>query len=255
MNRRSTAKIRVDAQPIFILSSSPWRESSLWLEVFSRDYGRVALVARSARKRQSDLRGVLMPFVPVEAAWFGQQDNYTLHTATWRGGWAQPTGQELMSAWYVNELLLKLTAREDAMPRLYDALVAVMRALSHKKDTATALRQFEWQLLQNLGLAPDLSVDTHEQGLDAQAQYWMLPEQAPFKVGSDARFSHVREAVKVTGATLLALKGEQDWSPEVHKEALRLNRNLIQFRLPYGLRSREVLQQLNEWKQQLNFHL
>ena len=118
MSRRSTAKIRVDAQPIFILSSSPWRESSLWLEVFSRDYGRVALIARSARKRQSDLRGVLMPFVPVEAAWFGQQDNYTLHTATWRGGWAQPTGQELMSAWYVNELLLNLTAREDAMPRL-----------------------------------------------------------------------------------------------------------------------------------------
>ena len=255
MNRRSTAKIRVDAQPVFILSSSPWRESSLWLEVFSRDYGRVALVARSARKRQSDLRGVLMPFVPVEAAWFGQQDNYTLHTATWRGGWAQPTGQELMSAWYVNELLLKLTAREDAMPRLYEALVDVMRSLSHKEDTATALRQFEWQLLQNLGLAPDLSMDTHEQNLDAQAQYWMLPEHAPFKVGSDARFSHVREAVKVTGATLLALKGEQDWSPESHKEALRLNRNLIQFRLPYGLRSREVLQQLNEWKQQLNFHL
>ncbi len=91
--------------------------------------------------------------------------------------------------------------------------------------------------------------------MEPQAQDWMLPEQAPFKVGSDARFSHVREAVKVTGSTLLALKGVQDWSPDAHKEALRLNRTLIQFRLPYGLRSREVLQQLNEWKQQLNFHL
>lgn len=255
MSRRLAAKIRVDAQPIFILSSSPWRESSLWLEVFSRDYGRVALIARSARKRQSDLRGVLVPFVPVQAAWFGQQDSYTLHTAQWLGGWAQPSGQELMSAWYVNELLLKLSAREDAMPKLFDALQRVMQALSRKQATAEALRVFEWTLLQNLGLATDLSVDSHEQPLDAAARYWMRPEHLPFKVGSDARFGFVRDAVEISGASLLALEGHMPWTANAHKEVLRLNRNLIQFRLPHGLHSREVLQQLQEWKQTLSLHL
>lgn len=239
---------------MFILSSSPWRESSLWLEVFSRDHGRVALVARSARKRQSDLRGVLMPFVPLQAAWFGQLEWYTLHTAQWLGGWAQPSGQELMSAWYVNELVMKLTAREDAMPHLYDAMVEVMRALGGKQNTAQALRVFEWRLLQNLGLAPDLNTDRHEQALDAASQYWMLPEQLPFRAGSDARYSHVRGAVSVSGATLLALSQQGMWSEQAHKEALRLNRSMIQFRLPQGLQSREVLQQLNEWKQTLNLH-
>lgn len=252
MNRRSSAKIRVDAQPVFILSSSPWRESSLWLEVFSRDYGRVALIARSARKRQSDLRGLLTPFVPIEAAWFGQQDSYTLHTAKWLGGWAQPSGQELMSAWYVNELLLKLTAREEVLPQVYEQLQNVMHALSTKTDTAQALRIFEWRLLQSLGLAPDLSQDSHEQSLDEAAWYWMRPENAPMKVGSDARVNHLREAVQVSGATLMALQGQVAWNEQSHKQALRLNRSLIQFRLPHGLQSREVLQQLQEWKHTLN---
>lgn len=255
LSRQSSAKIRVDAQPMFILSSSPWRESSLALEVFSRDYGRLSLIARSARKRQSDLRGVLTPFVPLQAAWFGQNEHYTLHTAHWLGGWAQPTGQALMSAWYVNELLLKLTAREDAMPHLYQGLFEVMQALSHNQNTGQALRQFEWCVLQGLGVAPDLRLDEHEQVLDTHSQYWMRPEHAPFKIGSDARVSHMRDAVVVTGSTLLALQGLAPWSDIAHKEALRLNRSLIQFRLPQGVYSRNVLQQLQQWKQDLNLHL
>ena len=255
LSRQTVRKIRIDAQPMFILSTSPWRESSLSLEVFTRDYGKISLIARSARKRQSDLRGVLMPFVPIEASWFGQNGHYTLHTATWLGGWAQPQGQALMSAWYVNELLLNLTAKEDAMPNVYQCVYHTMQALSTTPNQAPILRVFEWQLLKSLGLAPDLSVDQQEQPLHAQADYWMRPEHAPFKVGSDARISHMRDAVTVSGATLLALNGQMPWSEITQKEALRLNRRLIQFRLPQGLHSRNVLQQLQHWKQELNLHL
>ena len=81
---------RIDHQPAFLLSATPWRETSLLVELFSRDYGRVALVARSARKRQSELRGVLVPFVPVCVSWYGKEELKTLHRAEWLGGWPQP---------------------------------------------------------------------------------------------------------------------------------------------------------------------
>ena len=80
---------RVNHQSVFLLATVPWRESSLRLEVWSRDYGRVGLLARSARKRQSELRGVLVSFVPISTSWYGTQDYKTLHRAEWLGGWAQ----------------------------------------------------------------------------------------------------------------------------------------------------------------------
>ena len=118
---------RIDSQPAFLLSATPWRETSLLAELFSRDYGRVAVVARSARKRQSELRGVLVPFVPVNASWYGSQELKTLHRAEWIGGWPQPQGRALFSGLYVNELMLKLTVREDPLPELYDVLARERR--------------------------------------------------------------------------------------------------------------------------------
>ncbi|PKU13685.1 DNA repair protein RecO, partial [Neisseria meningitidis] len=90
---------------------------------------RVALLARSARKRQSELRGVLVPFVPVSVSWYGSQELKTLHRAEWVGGWRQPQGRALFGGLYVNELVLKLTAREDPVPELYDALAEVVEAV------------------------------------------------------------------------------------------------------------------------------
>ena len=81
---------RINHQPAFLLTSSPWRENSLRLEVFSRDYGRVALLARSARARGSELRGILTPFIPLSISWFGKEELKTLHRAEWVGGWQQP---------------------------------------------------------------------------------------------------------------------------------------------------------------------
>ena len=81
---------RINHEPVFLLNAVPWRESSLRLEVFSRRYGRVALLARSARKRQSELRGILVPFVPIDASWYGNTELKTLHRAEWLGGWQGP---------------------------------------------------------------------------------------------------------------------------------------------------------------------
>ena len=70
---------RINQQHVFLLSARPWRENSLRVEAFSRDYGRVSLLARSARTRGSELRGVLLPFVPVSASCYGREELKTLH--------------------------------------------------------------------------------------------------------------------------------------------------------------------------------
>ena len=226
---------RINHEPAFLLASVPWRESSLRLEVFSRSYGRVALLARSARKRQSELRGVLVPFVPMSASWYGSGELKTLHRAEWLGGWPQPQGRALFSGLYVNELVLRLTAREDPQPELYDALQDVLQTLCRQPNHAGALRRFEWKLLDSLGYAPDLQRD----GL-------VRPEEAVMPLEQD----DVRTVaeVAVDGGTLLQLRQGKFDGGEGLQQALQITRLLLDFRLPDGIRSRQVLQQLQRFQ-------
>ena len=199
---------RIDSQPAFLLSATPWRETSLLAELFSRDYGRVAVVARSARKRQSELRGVLVPFVPVQVAWYGKEELKTLHRAEWLGGWPQPQGRALLSGLYVNELVQKLTAREDPQPALYEALRQVMRTLCTEPNHAAALRRFEWTLLTLAGYAPDLQKDSAGCPVEADRQYWLRPEYAvlPLEQRHSLTPAEVQPGVAVDGDVLIQLQ-------------------------------------------------
>ena len=238
---------RVNHQPVFLLATVPWRESSLRLEVWSRDYGRVGLLARSARKRQSELRGVLVSFVPISMSWYGTQDYKTLHRAEWLGGWAQPQGKALLSGLYVNELLLKLTAREDPHPALYDALVDVMQAICCSDNHLAVLRIFEWRLLRELGLAPDLTCDDAGQPIVAEQDYWLRPQFAVM------RLAYARErgmaadlGVVVRGKTLWQLQQACLTDSEALQQVLQLNRMLLDFYVPQGIQSRQIWQQMQQ---------
>ena len=78
-------KQRIEQQPSFVLHTYPWRETSLIAEILSRDHGRVALVAKGARRPQSPLRGVLMAFQPLLVDWSGGGEVKTLVRAEWQG--------------------------------------------------------------------------------------------------------------------------------------------------------------------------
>ncbi|WP_373740103.1 DNA repair protein RecO [Neisseria sp.] len=238
---------RINHQPAFLLTAAPWRESSLWLEMFSRDHGRVALLARSARKRQSELRGVLVPCVPVSASWYGSGELKTLHRAEWLGGWPQPQGRALFSALYANELVLKLTAREDPHPALYDALHKLMRAIAVSDGHTADLRLFEWALLTELGFAPDLRYDGSGNPIAAGRQYWLRPEHAaePLDTAVLRPDSH---GIAVSGETLVQLREAHFTEPAALQQALRLNRMLLDFLLPEGIKSRQVLQQMQAFQ-------
>lgn len=153
----SSGKQRLENEPAFVLHSYPFRETSLLLEVFSRNHGRLAIVARGARRPRSALRGILMQFQPLLLSWFGKGEVHTLRGAEWQGGQPQLSGTTLLCGFYLNELLVNLMARDDAHDRLFDYYRFALHRLAHEQDHAAILRSFEKHLLQELGYA--LSLD------------------------------------------------------------------------------------------------
>src|ERR1017187_8030125 len=156
----------------FVLHSYPFRETSLVLEVFSRQHGRVPLVARGARRPKSALRGLLMSFQPLALSWFGKHELRTLHSAEWQGGQPLLQGTALMCGFYLNELLLNLTARDDPHASLFDYYRQTLQRLVHEEDHASTLRCFEKHLLQELGYALLLEHEADsDRPIEASAQY------------------------------------------------------------------------------------
>ena len=145
-------------EPGFVLHRYDWSESSLILDVFTRHHGRVALVAKGAKRPTSQLRPVLLPLQPLLLAWGGDAEVRTLKTAHWRGGHVMPVGESLLSGTYFNEMLLKLLARDDPHPVLYDGYALAVQQLAHRTvPDAAVLRAFELLLLREVGYLPSLS--------------------------------------------------------------------------------------------------
>jgi DNA repair protein RecO (recombination protein O) len=173
------ASRRISDEPAFVLHRYDWSESSLILETFTRSHGRVALVAKGAKKPSSSFRPVLLPLQPLHLAFGGDAEIRTLRSAEWAGGQVMPTGDALLSGYYLNELLMRLLARDDPHPRLFDAYantVAVL-ASSHGEALEPALRTFELLLLREIGLLPALDMETANLApLLATMRYSLVPE-------------------------------------------------------------------------------
>ena len=144
---------RVNGQPGFVLHSYPYKETSLIVDVFTRDHGRVPLVAKGAKRPHSTLRGVLQTFQPLQLAWSGKSEVRTLVSAEWVGGLRPLERSALLCGFYLNELLVKLLARDDPHPVLFDHYVSALNQLAHDEPPTIVLRKFELALLKETGVA------------------------------------------------------------------------------------------------------
>ena len=153
---------RVAHEPAYVLHHYDWSESSVIVEAFTRAHGRVALVAKGAKRPSSNFRPVLLPLQPLSLSWGGDAEIRTLKSAEWGGGQVMPTGEALLSGYYANELLLRLLARADAHAGLFDVYAGVVRVLASEHGDALepVLRSFELLLLRDLGLLPTLDAET-----------------------------------------------------------------------------------------------
>ncbi len=152
---------RIDAEPGFVLHTYPYSETSLIADAFTRRHGRVALLARGARRPRSSLRGLLIGFQPLALGWSGRGEVRTLMRAEWVGGMPLPNGEALVCGFYLNELIIRLLAREDPHERLYDEYSAALAALAADAPLAATLRRFEKELMRETGYALRLDRDVN----------------------------------------------------------------------------------------------
>jgi DNA repair protein RecO (recombination protein O) len=239
-----------DAQPAFVLHSYPYRETSLVLEVFARNFGRVALVARGARRPRSALRGVLLAFQPLLLSWAGKSELRTLHKAEWQGGLPQLKGSGLLCGFYLNELMVKLLARDDPHETLYETYHQTLRTLGNGGDHAATLRRFEKQLLKELGYALALDRDVASgEAIRAGQSYQYMIERGPVRStrGTGSNGSSEENRLELTGQTLLDMARDDYSNPVTLQQSKALMRMLINHYLGnQTLNTRQLLKDLQQ---------
>lgn len=233
----SAHKNRRENEPAFVLHNYPYRETSLLLEVMSRNHGRVALIARGARRPRSPMRGLLMGFQPLALSWFGSHELRTLHSAEWQGGQPQLQGTALLCGFYLNELLLNLTARDDPHPALFDFYQDTLQNLAYESDHAATLRRFEKHLLQELGYALSLELDAEGRPIETGIEYRYVPLHGATR---DAA-----AGLPVAGKTLLDMAADDYRDPLSAQQGKQLMRMLINHHLAgRPLHTRELIKDL-----------
>jgi DNA repair protein RecO (recombination protein O) len=242
-NAGSTGKLgRADAEPAFVLHSYPFKETSLVIELFTREYGRIAAVARGARRPRSALRGVLLAFQPLLVSWSGKGEVQTLMRAEWAGPYHPLAGLSLLCGFDLNELLLKLLPRHDPHERLFESYAATLDALHAGADTFATLRSFEQALLRELGYAMTLDRDV-ESGLAiaAEQRYTYVVERGPVS-GAPEREAN---GVELLGQTLLDMQSGDYSRALTQQQSKALMRVLINHYLgDQVLHTRQLLRDL-----------
>jgi DNA repair protein RecO (recombination protein O) len=228
-------------EPAFVLHSYPFRETSLIIEAFTRHHGRLAMVARGARRPKSSLRGLLLNFQPLLLSWYGKGEVRTLHGAEWQGGQPYLKGTALMCGFYLNELLLNLLIRDDPHEQLFDYYRATLFSLAHEPDYGSSLRSFEKRLMQELGYALSLE---HEAGSDKPIRaevcyryildHGALPDEGQSQGG-----------LPVRGKTLLDIAADDYADPTTAQQSKQLMRALLNHYLGgKSLYTRELIKDL-----------
>jgi len=243
----ATSEAHARTLSAYVLHHHDWSETSLIVELFTRAQGRVVVAAKGAKRPTSQLRPVLLPFQPLlahlgKAPVDDQAEVRTLRTAEWVGGAPLLAPAGMFSGYYLNELLLKLLARQDPHPVLFDGYADTLSALAGPGDEAAALRAFELLLLRETGVLPELAQVTLTAVPLAPAAHYTLHAEAGVQpdAGGLAGTAWVALEAALAHGSMPALR--QAAAP--HAAALRAPlRGLLHYHLGHAaLRTRQVWQ-------------
>lgn len=229
--------MRVEQQPAFVLHARPYRETSLLVECLTRDHGRIGVVARGVRKeRARTQRAQLEPFQRLELDLLMKGELATLRSAEPSGAAMRLTGDAGLAGLYLNELVVRLTGRQDPNAELFAFYERTLRRMATGEPLAWTLRRFERDMMDALGYGLQLDVDAWSgEPLDASAVYFYDPEggASPGRAG-DPR--------AIRGADLLALAADESPDAAGLASLRRMMRQVIAFHLGGGeLRAWRVL--------------
>ena len=231
--------MRIEAEPAYILHKRPYRESSQILEVFTRNHGRFSLMSKGSRGPRSKTRGILQPFMPLLVSCYGRGEMPGLRSVDTAD--AKPPllkGKALLSAVYINELLMILLHRNDVHEALFADYHETLCQMQTEADIEVVLRNFEKRLLEQLGFGLNLEIDADSgEPVEVAGHYIYHVEHGPVR-------SHAESASPLpvlSGRSLLAFSsGRLDSAQEI-AEIKRLMRHVINHHLGNRrLKSREL---------------
>jgi DNA repair protein RecO (recombination protein O) len=228
----------VNTQIAYILHKRAYRETSSILEVFTRDYGRVSLMARGCRGARSKIAGNLLLFSPLVISWQGKGNIPYLNSVE-RADLKAPVlkNKALLSAMYINELLMYLLHKDDVQEAIFEQYHHCLYSLENDTSIEMTLRQFEIRLLELLGFGLNLNAeaDTGESIL-AEENYHYYLEHGPVK----SRESDVGSAPQISGACLLALANEQYPAISKNPQCLAQLKRLMRFVISHHLGNKKL---------------
>ncbi|MDO6514138.1 MULTISPECIES: DNA repair protein RecO [unclassified Neptuniibacter] len=229
---------QTDQQAAYVLHGRPYRDTSLLVDFFTLEYGKIPAVVQGARRPKSKLRASVQPFVPVQIGWRGRNELKTITQAEPVAAMMFLNGDALLCGLYVNELLSRTLQPFDPHPPLYVYYQYVLNELVSGKDIEGALRTFEHRLLDELGYLPEL-------GNQQDEQIYLLDPEHGFSILSSRDISDKRKPFCFYGWQLNAISDDNYENPQVRRASKRLMRALIDRVLGYKpLRSRELFQKM-----------
>ncbi len=239
INTGSSNYQRVHSQPAYILHTQAYQNTSLIVDAFTENFGRIRFVAKGAKRLKSSFAGKLQVFTPLLLSWMGKGELYTLTDANFAtaeqvsyvNGQMPLRGSVLISAYYVNELILRFITLEDPHPELFYYYAETIENLSLKKNIESVLRIFEKRLLQETGYSLILNCDTEtgEKIAASQKYYYILSKGPQADVSNRLRSEY--DGILISGKTLLELDSGCFSSKETLMQAKQLMRAVIAMHL------------------------
>lgn len=236
--------MRIELQPAYILHTRPYRDTSLLVDFFTPEFGRIGAVARGVRQGKGNKRVLFNPFVRLLISLQGKTDLKLLTAIEADGPACHLSGAQLYSGFYLNELLVRLLPEMDAHPPLYYRYQQSLQQLRDHTDVEPLLRDFEFAFLQELGYAIDFFADAHSgAGIAAGSCYW-FDTQAGFYLADNPQQASASMPL-FQGKDIIAMAQRDFVTPETRQAAKRLSRMMLQPLLGNRpLRSRELFASL-----------
>lgn len=226
---------RISLQPAFVLHTRPYRETSLLVDLLTYRHGRIAAVARSARRSRSRFRAVLRSFDAILVSWTGNGDLVSLTQAEHTGMVCDLRGESLVCGMYMNELLVRLLTRHDPCTDIFTSYQKTIAALVNGSNQGM-LRLFELQLLDAIGYGVNCEEDVHGDAIVAGSWYRYLPERGFMVVAQDP----VRDTImghEIQSIAQRTLEGD-----DVLAVAKRITRQALSHAMSHRpIKSRELL--------------
>ena len=231
----------VQLQPAFVLHGRNYRETSVIVELLTRDFGRISLLAKGVRKNRSRTAGLLQPFVPLLVSYTGKAELKILTQVEMTPPAITLQGMSLYCGLYINELVEAFLHRHDPHPEVFDAFRQCLQALPANESQEQVLRNFEVRLLESIGYGLQLQHEAdHDAAIHADLRYHYTPGLGP----------QLQKHGALSGATLIALRSGTLDTDRMRREAKRLLRSVIDYHLAgKPLKSRQLLAQLLKSRQ------